>query len=657
VRRVGLVIGALAALALTPAGASAATVRVTTSGDDSTCAPGGGACLTVARGVALAGSGDTVQVGPGDFPITAPNSNGLEITKPLVLLGNQAGVDARGRAPGGTGESVLSDGDPAAPTDGLLSITAAGAGSRVDGFTVTGNSGSANFAGAGLISRDGSGGLTITNTIFSHNSIGLYLAASGAPTTVAHNQFVANDVESFPAAGNGLYSEHAENVTISANSFVDNPAAGVIHAASGGANVSFTANQITHGGFGFAHIDGLTVTDNTFSGDGPFSGITLGGDGLTDAIVAGNVISGRTVAGIRLGQYFPGHDQNRDVTLRENTVTTTASDDVTEGNGVLVGALGASGRVTINRNRIVDNSGAGLRNEDPDADINARENWWGCNTGTGAAGCDDVTSPNGGSNPAFTPWLTLSLSAGSARAAGVRARAAQVSGTMLARLSNLSSGGLADGPFFGTALAKFASTPAGTFSPNPAPLAAGNLTAGSAFVAASRPTELRTTVDNQTVRIINSDPPAPDVVPDVVPGDRTLRPGQKVAITIRLTNRGNRIARRLRICLNVAEKLNRSGARCKRIARLRVGQTIVYRVVVRAKLTACRGPLAYRLRLKVAGLPPRTRRALSRLLAGACVSPPCPTVARGGRARGEGTASTPVAADRRPATVRAHAAC
>src|SRR3954451_2479196 len=365
---------ALAALAVSPAAAQAATVYVSENGND---APGCGAaagptaCRTLMQGVAVASASDTVQVGAGTFPITAPDSNGLEITKPLVLRGNQFGSDARQRSTGGAGETVLNDGDPNAPTDGLLTITASGAGTSIDGFTITGNRLSKPFVGAGVLTKGG-GGYTFANNIITANSTGLYLASADDLTTVTHNQFRAIGPELVPGtvAGDAIYSELAKNVTISANSFIDNPNATVIDAIHGGAAVSFTGNQVNNSGSAnFTAVDGLRVADNTITG-GNFSAIVLGGRGLQDAQVVGNTItdkSGPLANGIRLLSF--AEKQNRGVTIAENTLTDIVSSDQTRGNAISLSGAGAEGSVVIVRNRIVDNSGAGLRNEYPDAAI------------------------------------------------------------------------------------------------------------------------------------------------------------------------------------------------------------------------------------------------------------------------------------------------
>ena len=159
------------------------------------------------------------------------------------------------------------------------------------------------------------------------------------------------------------------------------------------------------------------------------------------------------------------------------------------------------------------------------------------------------------------------------------------------------------------------------------------------------------------MRIFNSDPPAPDVVPDIRPSDPTLTPGQKVAIVIALTNRGNRVARRLRACLNLAEQLRLSGRRCREFALLRPGQTVAYRVLAEVAANACRGRLTHRLDLRHLGLSGSRRdRELARVLAGRCAAAPCPTVARAAVGRGgaqDATAARPV----RHREVIARAAC
>ncbi len=622
----------LAALSLafaTPAAYAQKTVNVTVGGtDSSTCGAPVTPCATIDRAVANAANGDTVQFGPGMFNITAATV----FTKTLTYRGAQAGDPGANRNPTDAvvddPETVLTRvGSPTSALSALLTVRAEGV--VVDGFTFA-----ANLGGGGLRTYNQAstgapiGGYRIVNNVFTGNVWGVFSQTFGTASRIADNLFLNNKAGAPTAAlrGDGFYTDRAQNLAISGNEFRENLTSGVVTTGPN-ANLTYTDNASFDDGQGvvFRGVNGLAVTDNLMQG-GSSGAIALYGGGNDDVRVERNRIVDKGTVGIALQRIVPTDSENGDVTIRQNTITGTrgSADNANAGFGIRISANGARGDVTIERNRIVDSAKGGLRNQDVDAVVDARDNWWGCNDGPGSGGCDTVTAADGGSTPRVIPWLTLSLTPDPAEIdAGAGA-------TLLARLSNLSnSADLADGPFFDTAQAAFGSDPAGSFSPPTASLSAAQLTGTSAFTAAARPTELSVTVDNETVTIDNLDPPAPDVIPDVRPTDPTLTPGQKIDLIVEVINRGNRTARRLTACLIVSRKLERTGERCRRIAALRPGQTLIYRVIVRAKLNACRGPLANRLRLQVAGQPVRVRRAVARLLAGRCgPTPPCPTVAR-----------------------------
>ncbi len=99
------------------------------------------------------------------------------------------------------------------------------------------------------------------------------------------------------------------------------------------------------------------------------------------------------------------------------------------------------------------------------------------------------------------------------------------SATLFARVANLSSGGLADGPFFREAPATFASDPAGgTLNPVTTTLSNNEVTATSAFTASLRPTEWSVTLDHQIVRLFNPDSPDPSDPPRTHPAPVSSRP-------------------------------------------------------------------------------------------------------------------------------------
>ena len=198
--------------------------------------------------------------------------------------------------------------------------------------------------------------------------------------------------------------------------------------------------------------------------------------------------------------------ENGKVTIRENTILDTRAANGGAGMAITTAANSFSEPLTIVYNRIVDSAKIGLRNRET-TKVDARRNWWGCNLGPGTEGCDSVVAEGEGVLPDFAPWLTLSLSlhdatsftpSGEIISGPVEAGG---SATLFARDANLSSGGLADGPFFREAPVTFASDPAGaTLNPVTTTLSNNAVTATSAFTANLRPIEWSVTLDHQIVR-------------------------------------------------------------------------------------------------------------------------------------------------------------
>jgi hypothetical protein len=75
--------------------------------------------------------------------------------------------------------------------------------------------------------------------------------------------------------------------------------------------------------------------------------------------------------------------------------------------GIRVGDGSTIGPVEVHDNRIVGN-GKGLAAEDMDAadNVNAENNWWGCNAGPNNGLCDTATG-----NALTSPWMLLSIAA------------------------------------------------------------------------------------------------------------------------------------------------------------------------------------------------------------------------------------------------------
>jgi hypothetical protein len=94
-----------------------------------------------------------------------------------------------------------------------------------------------------------------------------------------------------------------------------------------------------------------------------------------------------------------------------NIVNSTFLNNTASGSGGLGGAIYAdSGTVNMSFCRLVGNTathgaGAVYNHGSNGANTTATNNWWGCNGGPGASGCDVVASDGG--TMAYSPWLTI----------------------------------------------------------------------------------------------------------------------------------------------------------------------------------------------------------------------------------------------------------
>ena len=78
--------------------------------------------------------------------------------------------------------------------------------------------------------------------------------------------------------------------------------------------------------------------------------------------------------------------------------------------GIAVGLGADSSAVTAAFNRIFGNTSAGLSTSSS-ANLIAENNWWGCNDGPDAMGCDGIQNDGGSSPIDHDPWLLLTLDA------------------------------------------------------------------------------------------------------------------------------------------------------------------------------------------------------------------------------------------------------
>jgi hypothetical protein len=221
----------------------------------------------------------------------------------------------------------------------------------ITGGTCQQNGGSTddcNFGGGGMLGLGTTGdNLTLTNVTFSFNNSG-----------------GADD-------GGGLAATGTGNLTITNSTFSSNtaPSDPTNNGAAGG-GVYFDVN---------AGEGTLSITNSTFSSNTS----TLGGGGIEiDSSGDSTTISGST---------FTGNSAHTSV-----------------GGGVFAD----DAPLTISNSRfsgnIASGGGTGLGSEGGST-VTATNNWWGCNGGPGASGCDTVLASGG--TASFNPWLVLSISA------------------------------------------------------------------------------------------------------------------------------------------------------------------------------------------------------------------------------------------------------
>ncbi|MFE4974838.1 right-handed parallel beta-helix repeat-containing protein [Kitasatospora sp. NPDC056651] len=569
-----LLVGCLVALGTTlgaaPPAAAASVIEVATTGTD---APGCGAvaapCASVPYANDQAAPGDTIRVQAGTYVMTAP----LSIRKAgLHFEGAQAGVDARTRTPGGAGETVITTAPGAAIRYDMWLASADGV--SIDGFTFTGNA-----DGAGVTTSESFSGYVVQNDIFSDNLKGFAPSSNGAsPSVFRQNLYVDNNNSTLHPGqeGNGVFTYRPlanatfedstfrgngnasinisggevaggthditiadndmngefpvtlvalSNTTITRNSMVGGWSGVQVSGACHG--ISITSNTITDktrgavllftGFAAFTNTD-ITVADNTIERTATIpgrygveisrsSGVTVRNNLIVD--------SGEDAIGFTLrGQTVPSSD----TTITQNTITGSA------GSGIVVTDGAYTGPMTVQYNRIVDSgSGYGVVNDAPDAQIDARLNWWGCNRMPDGAGCDHLAG-TAVAGIAFQPWLVLSISSVPADiAAGQQAQ-------ITASLQTDSNGQTVPGPFFHPVLT--------TFSANPGMVTPSQVTTDALLHATTtwpagqpRPQSICATVDNQTVCLHFEQQEDGSIIATVLDG-KTCEPVEGVKLNV-----------------------------------------------------------------------------------------------------------------------------
>lgn len=366
-----------------------------------------------------------------------------------------------------------------------------------------------------------------TDTGSSGDARGWFLISPGVDLTVRDLTFDGDGTKIYQAfrhRGTGLF----ENV-----SFYD---------------IQFDASGPFYAGAAIVAFGGrVDVRDSHFEQIGRL-GVLAFGSGMNGAELTGNTYVGKGAGNfLDYGLEVGGGAM---VTLRGNRISNcrgTASDGSVSSAVLVTTASGAGTLATVIGNDLVDSS-YGLRTgnagdtstlaarhnrlvgNDIGADGNSpsmtlEQNWWGCNGGPGAAGCDTAAAGDA------DPWLVLDLQ-------GTLAVVPLSTSPFVASLTldsdgvdTSAAGAVADGipALFGA--------DAGSFSPTTVPTTDGTAT-GSFTAGAAGPDTVRVTVDSQTVSLsIDVDPAHGALldIDDAVPA----RTGQKVGVPIRLVDGGD----------------------------------------------------------------------------------------------------------------------
>ncbi|MBT9332636.1 beta strand repeat-containing protein [Paracidobacterium acidisoli] len=423
----------------------------TTDPDDGTrCTSGSSEVCTLRDAVTFAnndasdnisaGKSDTIMVPAGTYTLTwqkgttDANTNAvthLEILGPVTIIGTTTG--------GGT---IISGGN----NDTVFTINPGMFGSEnpsgnsyvfdttLENLTIENgkntnninNNGLANFVGGGLNwDADGTGNLTLTNTVVENNTVlwgpggGIWAqnsAGGGTGTLTISGGSIANN--STPELGGGIQTAFPPaavsitNTTITGNKaqISINPGDGDADGSGGGL---YLEGRQPPPATPQSTLSGVTISSNTAANDNG-GGIAT----FTGVLISGSLFSSNSTGGSGGGIWSnPAGDGSQTTITSSNFLTNSAS-----GTGGAI-ALGietqAEGNIlNVSLSRIVGNTatggGSGLANGvsgEGAGEAIATENWWGCNSGpaTASDGCDQAVLENGAGSLTTAPYAKLTF--------------------------------------------------------------------------------------------------------------------------------------------------------------------------------------------------------------------------------------------------------
>ncbi len=313
----------------------------------------------------------------------------LTVDKSLSLHGPNSRLDDRGP------EAVIDGGGGTAITPEASNIT-------ISGFTISTDSAGTPIRTVGAdVNR-----LTISDNLIEGGASGVSLGAGGNETKVLLNRIKSDEygihlgAASYsklkiwynrltgPVSSNGVFAgsdTSIDDFTLEGNELVTASLAASI------TNGWILANKIEPpaGSVGLrANLTESYVRENSFRGKGAAGCLQLlGGQGgdldpSNHIIVDENEFAGCAPYALQLGPEVNA------ITITMNTFPNTYDGIVTDDSS----PWDVTGRgITVYGNRFVGLTHLGVYNA-VDGELNARNNWWGCNGGPGATGCVNVSS-------------------------------------------------------------------------------------------------------------------------------------------------------------------------------------------------------------------------------------------------------------------------
>lgn len=466
-------------------------------------------CATIQHAIDEAGPNPfgafpSITVAPGVY------AEQLTVDTPVRLVGPNSQRDDRGP------EAVIEGGAGTAITPEASNID-------ITGFTISTDSGGIPIRTAGAdVNR-----LTISTNIIEGGGSGVWLGADGSETKLLLNLIKGDEdgihlhAASFsalkiwynrltgPVASYGVFAgagTEIDGFELEGNEFA---------AASLGASIKdgwVLANKIEPpaGGVGLrANLTESYVRENSFQGGAGAGCLRLLGshDGLapTNHVnVSSNEFAGCAPYALQLGP------EVKAISITANTFPNSYDGIVTDNSS----PWNVPDSISIFGNRFVGLAHLGVYNG-VGGDLDARNNWWGCNGGPGAVGCDKVSS---GVDASPNVFLTAEASEDAEKAwnAPVSALNPGEKAVILAYLKNGNGGEALNVPTGGTTVSFSSSR--GALSPTSTTWQ--NARAESSFTAGPQggPAGIIVTMDNQQVGLpLTITGPLPTVAPPPSP--------------------------------------------------------------------------------------------------------------------------------------------